>query len=226
MRKLRGFYTVKHVLFSLLLILATASSLTLLNPQSTQAQSPSLLETVRCLVRTVFRTDCTPVAPTTPVTPTAPGGSSSPQNGGSQGNSSSIPPVSSGTSGQGSGQSSGGGALQQSGGSIEPIGSEIIPPTKIVTERQNANSGVLEEQAGQTSDTSRYYAYFNKYSPYAQTSSVPASSGAVVETSSEGWKLYGIAWYWWITALGLLATIAAMIKKMVIRRRLAAIDSA
>ena len=60
--------------------------------------------------------------------------------------------------------------------------------------------------------------FFNTYSKYARDVQPRQVSAAPLETSSEGWKILGIAWYWW-AVLGLLGVaIFTSIKSYTLRK--------
>lgn len=55
-----------------------------------------------------------------------------------------------------------------------------------------------------------YVAYFNSYSPYA--ASTEPQTAALIEPSTEGWKIAGVPWYWWSLGVGALLAVFLSVK--------------
>ena len=199
MRKLRGLYQGRNVTLFLFLVLATASSLAFINSRSSYAESPSLLGTVRCAVRTVLLTDCPPVAPQAPASQGTP-----------------APAQSNGTASQTPAQSNRQAPTTNEGNAQEaPVGSETLTtPDTTLASYQAIENIPHANSVGYAINDSNYLAYFNAYSPYARSDGNGVSTSAVVEASSDGWKVLGIAWYWWLVAAVLVAVIIASLRKI------------
>lgn len=69
MHTLRGILQSRKLTLYILLPLLASSILTIMNSRSTYAESPSLLGTVRCLVRTVLSVECPSMVTTAPAQP-------------------------------------------------------------------------------------------------------------------------------------------------------------
>lgn len=188
MRILRDIQPVAKVTAVFILALSTATIFTLVSPRAAHAEG-FLLPTVRCVVQTVLVDGCQPSSQ-------APA-----QDAPTQQNQAASSTQSSSTSSQ---QSSG--APKQStpvsGSYFEPIpesGGGSLPEIKEAPSTQLSNVSHIDE--------SEYVAYFNAYSKYAvQRAQAAPFGGEVLQAGPEGWKVMGIAWYWWL--LGLSAPVA------------------
>lgn len=188
MRILRDVQPVAKVTLVFLLTLSIATIFTLLSPRAAHAEG-FLLPTVRCVVQTLLADGCrtnetTPQAPTTQNTPSSNEQSSPP----------SAPQPAGPTSQQGQ---------STTGPYFEPIPE---PQTDTIPDIQAAPSTPLSDASH--IDESEYVAYFNTYSRYAvQRAQAAPQSAEIVQAGPEGWKIMGIAWYWWL--IGTTAGIAA-----------------
>lgn len=191
MRILRGIQPIANVTAVFVLVLATASSLVIVSPQPTSAEG-FLLGTVRCLVRSVLTGECQKVAPSAqqpapapaqPSTPSEPAPQSSPQPEKDQ--TSLNAPV-----------------KQPNFVPIETPEPQQVMPVPVAGTAVAGSSRIPE---------SEYVAYFNAHSPYAAQDVQGASVIAPIERSSEGWRLFGVAWYVWVgfivLAMGGFATV-------------------
>lgn len=200
MRTLRGFLQGKILIVYIVVPALLASSLVIINSRPSFAESSSLLRTVRCVVRTVLWVECpknvtsstqqpAPTQAPQPANPTPPPAAT-------PSNTSSIP-VNTSSKVQVQEVS----APNQTLAQYEPL--EQVPVTASTTSRMSE---------------SEYVAYFNRYSPYA-VAAAQTMKPAPVERTSEGWRLFGTAWYWW----GILAAIGFVLffafKHNVLRKR-------
>lgn len=186
MQNLRGVKLSTKVTAFLILVLGAASSLTLIHPQPVNAEG-YLFGKVRCVVQTVFSRDCEKkVQPAT----------EAPQQGGTTSNTPSTPAQNSGTAPAGGTQAT---PAPAGSASLEPI---EIPEEMQVSYAELELPKVTLVTYNSSLNESEYSTYFNTFSPYAVAGAhtTAASSEAPVQRSAEGWKLFGIAWYWWAIA--------------------------
>lgn len=207
MRILRGFEKGTRVTIFLTFALITASSLTIFSPRPASAEGP-LLGAVKCLVRTVLLSQCptttTPV-PSTSVPSPAPSPASAPPQPVEQ-----SQPVQ--QSQRPNTQATERSSQARQFDTIEPIQTSLAPYEDInATAALRASQGRIKE--------SDYVAYFNQYSKYAVAGAEqPASIEAPIAQSAEGWKILGIAWYWWGAIVVILSGIFLSVKKGFLRR--------
>jgi hypothetical protein len=71
------------------------------------------------------------------------------------------------------------------------------------------------EYPQKTWSNAEYGAYFNTYSPYATQG---MAEQGVVTRSPEGWKIAGIAWYWWGVGTMIMAGIFFSVRRGILRR--------
>ncbi len=210
MRILRGFEKGTRVTIFLTFALITASSLTIFSPRPASAEGP-LLGTVKCLVRTVLLSQCpttTTPAPSTP--PSSPAPSPAP---------SSAPTPSTPVEQSQSAQQSPASKTQATErpsqvrqfDTIEPIQTSLAPYEDIDATTLRTSQVRIKE--------SDYVAYFNQYSKYAIAGAEqPASIEAPITQSTEGWKILGIAWYWWGAIVVISSGIFFSVRKGFLRR--------
>lgn len=214
MRILRGVGLRSKLIMFLVLSLSTASLVTVSAPRPASAEGP-LTNTVRCLVRTVLLTSCSPIwtpAPTAPpAAPVAP--SPQPPSPEPQPTAPASPGVSSGQTAQVAPRQGIQGDIAQGGAALEPI--EM--PEEIIAKPEEIKPPVPTYGTNNRIQESDYVAYFNKYSPYAVAGAKQQASVAEVplERSAEGWRILGVAWYWWaIVAVAIVAAIPTARQKI------------
>lgn len=156
-----------------------------------------LLPAVKCLVQTLLLSQCSqPVQTNTAPTQQTQNQVAQP--------SSSAP--SSGTSTQ---PENSGGAVTHSPMASEPVALETPP--------QITNVPTVTAPTAQLPHSSDYVAFFNTSSKYAS----PQGGGggnAFIQASQEGWKVGGLAWYWWIAIIAAITGIISYIRHLYIRR--------
>jgi hypothetical protein len=193
MQNLRGVKLSTKLIAFLFLVLGTASSLALVHPQPVNAEG-YLFGKLLCTVRVLINRDCEPAAPkaeTPPSTSGSTGGANgpSPQKPSTTTNTPQTAPANTG------------------GAQLEPV---KIPEELLVeyTELELPRAHIATPTT--KPDASQQAAYFNTYSPYAVegAQAVAATNEAPVQRTTEGWRLFGVTWYWWVIvglAIGLLA---------------------
>ncbi len=206
MRDMREFKLSTKIPAFLVFSLAASLLVATVIPRPVSAEAP-LLHSVRCLVRTVLLSDCKPVSTTSPAPapqsqPTAP-----------QQNPAPTQPATAAPS-------------QQSKPSateypevpiipLEPIAlpdGEILAPNGIVATSPTLSTGYGIEQ-------SEYVAYFNEFSPYAVAGAQQvAEASTPLRQSTEGWKIFGAAWYWWGLALVVAVLALPSVRKEILRK--------
>ncbi|MGH7217840.1 MAG: hypothetical protein ACREGE_00120 [Candidatus Microsaccharimonas sp.] len=206
MQILRGVKVSTKLTAFLLLALGTASSLAIIHPQPVNAEG-YLFGTVRCVVRTVFNRECEKKAPPvaeeprqdTP-TPNGSGTAAPQQQAGTPAGGQQTPAYNSG-----------------GGTAVEPI---EIPEELLTGYKEFELPAARTVTAGERVDESEYTAYFNTFSPYAVAGAhtTAAINEAPVQRSAEGWKLFGIAWYWWAIA-GLVIVVMIVSGRSILRAR-------
>lgn len=205
---LRAHLQGTKVALFLLFALSIATIMTISSPRPASAEGP-LLGTVRCLVRTVFLTDCRP-AETSPQTNTP-----TPSSDGASGQTSSNPQTQAGSTQSGAGRSSSGAPKAYSA----PLEKPIVAPIEAVSIPQSAQPTTVRTSSYANMSDAEYLAYFNKYSKYAVAGAQQeAAVAAPVERTGEGWRFFGIAWYWWGAAVLLLATVFLSVRHKVLRK--------
>lgn len=198
MRTLRGILQSRKLTLYILLPLLASSILTIMNSRSTYAESPSLLGTVRCLVRTVLSVECPSMVTTAP----AQSSSSTPQQ-------SQAPAPSSQTSATKS--------AQESTKTPPVTGETVILPEQTIAEYEKIEQIPDSRASSPRIPESEYVAYFNQYSPYA-VAGAQDQKVAPVEQTSEGWRLLGVAWYWWAAGVLIIFTIFLSVKRQNLRK--------
>lgn len=194
----RGMNRITFVLFAFVLSI----TITIATPRPTYAEGP-LLGTVRCVLKTVLLQRCKP-AQTPPSV--APPPEQPPQKGGGGASQPSSPSTDTPTQPASPNTSSG-----RAQTPVAPVGSSSSAPQEVTIEAPReaaemapAVKGAAAPHASGASLTDAdYMTFFNTYSRYATAAQPRQVSAAPLETSSEGWKVLGIAWYWW-GAAGLL----------------------
>lgn len=198
MRILRAMPRGMNGITFLLFVFAFSLVITISTPRTTYAEGP-LLGTVRCLVETVLLQRCKPVSTPAPEPTSSSGGSS-------------ASPSSTNKSTQPSSPRATSGGAQATTTMPANPSSNVAQEVDIVLPKETAKMApaVKGEMAphvpGAGLTSADYMAFFNTYSRYA-TDVQPRQAGFVpFETSAEGWKILGMAWYWWV-ALGLFGTV-------------------
>lgn len=202
MRTLRGNVFGTRVSAFLLLVLVSAVTMTISDSRPSYAESPSLLGTVRCVVRTVLLTDCQKETPVTE--PAQVSNPSTPAQGGSQSSSgkttaeSSLP-------------------TSQSKGSFVPTaGNADVPlPEQPATMSPDIRTEPTEREVAY--DTADHLAYFNTYSRYA-VAGQETSAEVPVAMSEEGWRVFGVSWYWWTLIISAIVVASWMLVRQIRRR--------
>lgn len=201
MRMLRGVkYSAKATTF-LLLAFGTASILTLSGSRSAHAESP-LVGTVRCLLQTVLLSPCqTTQAPATTAAEPAQQvpAAESPSN-----SSAATPSTPAATSKQPASVTP----------SVEPITSPQ-PTVEMMPDIQQPASP--QKVSGTRMSGAEYLAFFNTYSKYA-IGTPETASDSVVTQSSEGWRVLGIAWYWWAGIILAAGLVFISVKHKILRK--------
>lgn len=204
MHTLRGLTRGTKLTVFILLAFGIASLLTISHSRPTYAESPSLLGTVRCVLRTVLLASCQPaVAPTndsgaptssTPSnspTPVQPSPSNAPASSPSSTHSTATVPVQS---------------------------QEVALPEQTIAPYPDMQQVAADAPASQPLPQSDYFAYFNAYSPYAVKGAQAAAAPIPIQQSSEGWKLFGVAWYWWGITIAAMVVIFTSVRRHYLRR--------
>lgn len=201
MRALRGVQPIVKVAIVFLLALSTSLAFTLLHPRSAHAEG-FLLDTVRCLVRTVLVDRCrgaeVPPSTAAPTTPSNTKESSS----GSRSSASDS------------------GAPQPRQQQLPVVYSEPLAlPDATAADYPELQQVSWGEAVGEGRlSGAEYVAYFNKYHYYAaENERTVANGGAIVQAGPEGWKLFGVAWYWWGLAVVALGGIFASVRQRNLR---------
>lgn len=94
---------------------------------------------------------------------------------------------------------------------IEPIEVEVKEAPALPAMPSAAHRGVY------TAFDYAKYAFANTYIGGETTSN---TASAPVETTEEGWKFWGIAWYWWVVILGTIPVVGFLIKKRLLKNSL------
>lgn len=208
MRLLRGkVYSTKVATF-LFLAFALSSVLTIASPRPTYAEGP-LLGTVRCLLGTVLLQKCQPgtsPANTTPATPANnASGSSSNSSNASKGNSS-------------SGAGSQAAPTTGSASFKAPKDAEIALPKDTEPMAPAVQGASAPVPSSPQLSGAEQLAFFNTHSRYARDVQSPRAGVAPLETSAEGWKIVGVAWYWWAMLLLAGVVILTSVKRSSLRK--------
>lgn len=194
----RGMNKITFVLFAFVLSL----TITIATPRPTHAEGP-LLGKVRCLLETVLLQRCKPIQTPPSVMPTP---EPSPQTGGGGSSRPSSPSTNKPTQPDSPKVSQQATPAPPAPASPSPntAHEEGITVPRETTEMSPAVKGAVAPHASSASFTDAdYMTFFNTYSQYATSTQPQQVSTAPIEASSEGWKVLGVAWYWW-AALGLL----------------------
>ena len=161
-----------------------------------------LLPTVRCLVQTVLLTGCPKPIPTDTsspvVSPTQPSAPTQTTQSTPQSTTGNPPASSSGT------------RLA----SPAPVGS--VEADTLETPQQLQTMPKVT-QPTRTPHSFDYVAFFNTSSSYASPKTEGDGGGLIVPTQ-EGWKVAGLAWYWWIAMIGAITGVISLIRRWYIRR--------
>ncbi len=197
MHTLRGILQSRKLTLYILLPLLAASILTIMNSRSTYAESPSLLGTVRCLVRTVLSVECPSMVTTAPAQP-----SNTPQQSQAPAPSSQTPATKS---------------AQESTKTPPVTGETVTLPEQTIAEYEKIEQIPHSRASSPRIPESEYVAYFNQYSPYA-VAGAQDQKVAPVEQTSEGWRLLGVAWYWWAAGVLIIFTIFLSVKRQNLRK--------
>lgn len=203
MRQLREFSKGLKVTTFLLLAIATASTATLMTPRPANAEGP-LLGTVRCLVQTLLLTDCsrqqTPApAPTQPApsSPSTAQPAQAPQQTAPAQQQTPVAPIP----------------------QDEAIDAQLEMPLEVVSEQVSTTKPIFSSVGTNTIQRSEYVAYFNKYSPYAVLGAQQQSEASMpFSQSSEGWKIFGIPWYFLGIIFAPLLLILPSVRRPLLRK--------
>ena len=176
--------------------IALVSSATFARP----THAEGLLPTVRCLVQTLLSSGCPdPAQSSSPVVSSPTQASSSSQN---TSQTQSTPSQNSTVQ-----------SAPQSGGIVQAAPSvETLQTPQELTAMPN-----VPTQATQNPKAYDYVAFFNTSSSYAS----PRGQGdgnAFIQPSQEGWKVAGLAWYWWLAILGAITGVISLIRRRYVRR--------
>jgi hypothetical protein len=148
---------------------------------------------------------------TKPVTELLSGGSNSQPSSGSSGSNNSSQPsgsnASTDTTPVSSPPSSGGTSGSPATMALDPDLQTKLPAIKPVqTPLYSFSSSMPLRPAAQT------------YLGYVPTANNAKSGVLGIQTSEEGWKIAGVAWYWWGIVIGILLVTGLYIKKFVVHR--------
>ncbi len=200
MRILRALQPMTKVTVVFVLALTTATTLIIATPRPAQAEG-FLLDTVRCLVRTVLVAGC----PAEPTSAPAPASSSQPTT-------QEAAPA--------SGGSSTGTPQAHTKRSYAPVETAPITAPDTSVEAYPTLQEVARPGSGDRMTEAEYIAYFNAHSPYAVQGAQHAASGeaGLVQAGPEGWKLFGVAWYWWGIAAAFIFALFLSVKHGILRR--------
>jgi hypothetical protein len=87
----------------------------------------------------------------------------------------------------------------------------ITTPTTSLTTTQSKPRTVV--------GNAEYLAYFNTYSPYAVAGERQAAeASAPVARTSDGWKVFGVAWYVWVIAALAISGIILSVRRSILRK--------
>lgn len=163
-----------------------------------------LLPTVRCLVQTLLLTGCP--QPTTPdTTPVVTQPQTQPQTG--------APAPTSQPSGSSTSPSTSSRNTLQA-----PEGVTTTPEPAVleVPQQLEVMPKPSTTQNTRTPQTFDYAAFFNTSSNYA--SPRVEGDGGFITPSKEGWRVAGMAWYWWITIIAAITGVISYIRRRYVRR--------
>lgn len=183
---------------------------TMVSSQPTNAEG-FLLRTVKCVVGKVLTTDCpthTP-SPVVPV-PAVPSVPSPGQSGSPAPVSPSQAPVTQPAPQMPYAPAGDNATRYVSRGVGGPRLDAIHTPVEFVPGEVGVAQGV---SAGQESLYQKQLAHLNMYSYYHQNAPTHTSA-AILEASREGWRVAGIAWYWWLGLIGGVGGAIIFIKHM------------
>lgn len=198
---LRGIKIAAFLFAGVATLLVTSNGLT----RPTHAEGP-LTKTVKCLVNTLLFAPCQ-------VTPDPTSPSSNPS-------SSQTPPTTPASNSSANSAPSGASTSTGSATTGSPQSSQLLTspaPLTVDTPKEIAAMPQTPQRSFNNPKSYDYVAFFNTSSPYAH-SAVQGDANAFIQPSNEGWKMAGMAWYWWI---GIIAAITGAIwgvRQVILRR--------
>jgi hypothetical protein len=192
----------------LLAVLSAVSIISIMSSQPAQAES-FLSKTVKCLVGPLLMAECkkpnvAPVEPAPPAPQTP--ANTSPQEPSAQ------PPA---------------GEVVQPTQPAVPTNPRVVPygtldssaHTPIAIEYTYDDGAAYSPQRVALMTPSSNAAHFNAYTGgFGAYSEVKGTSVSFVEPSNNGWKIAGIAWYWWLALVGLIAGLLGLKRYRRIRK--------
>ncbi|MGV9002313.1 MAG: hypothetical protein ACOH18_05165 [Candidatus Saccharimonadaceae bacterium] len=193
--------TVKgtHATIFFLLALSTATIMTISNPRPASAEGP-LLGTVDCLLRTILTGPCKSAEAPTQTTKPATSSSSPSQPASSQ-------------------AASTGNVATSDKKTYNTIAMEPMNvPENLKTIPTEVTSVSAITSNNDTTTGAEYLTYFNKYSKYAVAGAKQQAAVAPIERTGEGWRLFGVAWYWWGMGLLALAVIITSVNRRISKK--------
>lgn len=199
MRVLRVFKQILKPTLYATIAFGVATILTISSSRPAAAEG-YLLDTVRCLVRTVLLTQCPPGQQVPAVTPTAPAApSEAPAQEAAPTTAQAQPRAATTTQ-----------PVSQAG-SVGAVGGLDVPIASLASYKPaSPTAGVAQYPTSRGAD---YLAMFNTSSRYAVLGAEnQAATG--FERTGEGWKIAGIAWYWWGIGLLVAAIGFVSVKKL------------
>jgi hypothetical protein len=187
----------------LLFALSSALIMTISTPRAASAEGP-LLGTVRCLVRSVLLTDCQPQRGST--RPSEPSNAAQPSSSNAKTNTAAK--------------------SDKAKGAPTPSREEAYAPLPETMAMPSEPSGSMPGIPSPTATSAyadmtkaEYLAYFNKYSKYAVAGAHDEAAAPVpVERTGEGWRFFGIAWYWWALAGVFIGAIIYAVRQRFLRK--------
>ncbi len=106
--------------------------------------------------------------------------------------------------------------------SSSPVVTETTPPLE-VSQPLNAELPPVPKVGSSTVASTNYQypssALLSIYGTQVTTQAVlgASSTGTVLEASPQGWRLFGMAWYWWILMIGGVVGLAAFVRNRMIK---------
>jgi hypothetical protein len=193
------------IYFIILASISLSLFVVLLHPQPAHAEG-FLSKTVRCVVGGLLGADCRTVpslAPTPTPVPTAPAPSAPTEPQASQSSNASPAPSS---------QAKAGTVRQPSSAQLktaEPINIEL-PDTPEVP--------VLPATNHRTVSLTNTMSFAFPYGTgHGQSDTAALSAPAAFEPSQEGWRILGVAWYWWVIGTVLTLGVGLLIRRIIKR---------
>jgi hypothetical protein len=187
------------------LIVAFASPVVLARP----THAEGLLPTVRCLVQTLLLSGCPQPVTVSPSSPQTPAEQPASQ---PQGGTVSEPSSSASSSAAPAPQAASSSTTQPAA----PL--QAVPSVETLDSPRDIKAlPVTPTHPTQNPKSYDYVAFFNTSSPYA-ASQVKGDSTAFIQPTQEGWKVAGLAWYWWLTIIGAITGGAALVRRLIARR--------